>query len=148
MEAKAASRGQRMKLLDTSVLVEIDRGNSEEKIEKLDSEGNHGISQVSVTEMFLGIEYKYKAGTEEYQEMREQLERLLSRFNVIPINRSISVKAAKIIAKLDEKGQPVDDLHDTYIAATAVKKELDLLTKNQQHFENVEEIEVKSWEDY
>lgn len=137
-----------MKLLDTSILVEIDRGNSERKIEKLDSEGRHVISQVSVTEMFLGIEHKYDSGTDEYQEMRDQLERLLSRFKIIQIDRSISVKAAKIIAELEEKGQPVDDLHDTYIAATAIKNELKLLTRNQKHFENINEVEIENWENY
>lgn len=137
-----------MKLLDTSVLVEIDRENSEQKIEKLDSEGKHAISQVTVMEMFLGIEYKYETGTEDYKEAKNQLERLLSRFKIIQIDRSISVKSARIIAELKQKGEPVNDLHDTYIAATALKKELQLLTKNMKHFENIEGLEVKAWEEF
>ncbi len=48
-----------MKLLDTSALVEIDRGDME-RARRLDDEGKHGLSQVTVTEMFVGIEYKYE----------------------------------------------------------------------------------------
>jgi len=46
-----------MKLLDTAVLVDIDRGGDEtvEKVRRLDEEEKHGISIVSVTEIFLQL---------------------------------------------------------------------------------------------
>ncbi len=136
-----------MKLLDTSALIEIDRG-AEEKAKKLDDEGKHAINQVSATEMFAGIEYKYERNSGEYREAREQLERLLSRFEIMQIDRSISIQAAKIMADLREIGKPVHDLHDIYIAATGVKRDLEILTKNPDHFKNIEDLEVRNWEEY
>lgn len=136
-----------MKLIDTSALVEIDRGNME-KAKRLDDEGRHAVNQVTVTEMFTGIEYKYERNTEAYREAKEQLERLLSRFKTIQIDRPISIEAAKIIAYLKKIGKPVDDLHDVYIAATGVKKDLEILTKNPRHFGNVKGLEVCEWKEY
>lgn len=136
-----------MKLLDTSVLVDIDRGNTE-KVQKLDSEGRHAISQVTVTEMFMGVEYKYERNTQEYRNAREKLEKLLSRFKVIHIDRSISIEAARITADLKTKGKPVNDLHDTYIAATSIKKELELLTRNMKDFNKIEKIQATNWSEY
>lgn len=136
-----------MKLLDTSALIEIDRGDKE-RARKLDDEGKHAINQVSVTEMFTGIEYKYERNSEEYRKAREQLERLLSRFKIMQIDRPISIESAKIIADLMKIGKPVHDLHDIYIAATAVKRDLEILTKNPDHFKNIEDLEVRDWEEY
>ncbi len=136
-----------MKLLDTSALVEIDRGDME-RARRLDDEGKHGLSQVTVTEMFVGIEYKYERESDRYIKAREQLERLLSRFKIFKIDRSISLKAAKIIADLRNIGRPVDDLHDVYVAATGVKNDLEVLTANPKHFRDIEELEVREWKDY
>lgn len=136
-----------MKLLDTSALIEIDRGDAE-RAERLDDEGRHALSQVTTTEMFTGIEYQYERGSEDYKEARGNLDRLLSRFKIITIDREISIKAAKLIADLKKIGKPVDDLHDIYIAATGVSKDLEILTKNPNHFENVEGLEVQDWKSY
>ena len=136
-----------MKLLDTSALIEIDRGDAE-RAERLDDEGGHALSRVTTTEMFTGIEYQYERDGEDYKKARENLDRLLSRFKIIPIDRTVSMKAAKIIADLKKIGKPIDDLHDIYIAATGVSKALEILTKNPNHFENVEGLKVQDWKSY
>ncbi|MFB6100269.1 MAG: type II toxin-antitoxin system VapC family toxin [Candidatus Nanohalobium sp.] len=136
-----------MKLLDTSAVVEIDRGNTE-KVAKLDREGKHAISQATITEMFMGLEYRHERGTKKYRGAREDLEKLLSRFKVLEINRPVSIEAARIMAELKQKGKPVNDLHDTYIAATALKNELELLTRNIQDFEEVENLQATEWNEY
>lgn len=146
-EARLQKKGLKMKLLDTSALVEIDRGGNREKIRKLDEEGRHAISQVSVTEMFQGVEYQYQKNTEEYRQAMEQVEKLLSRFKVLKIDRAVSLKTAKIRSELREKGKTVNDLHDTYIAATAIQNGLTLLTKNSKHFKPVKGLELVKWSD-
>ena len=55
-----------MKLLDTSVLVDIDRGGVDEKVHKLDDEGTHEISMVTVTELRLGVDFQYDPGTDHF----------------------------------------------------------------------------------
>jgi len=45
-------------------------------------------------------------------------------------------------------GRPVDDLHGIYIAATAVKNDLELLRANPKHFGDIEELKIREWKDY
>ncbi|MFB6208918.1 MAG: type II toxin-antitoxin system VapC family toxin [Candidatus Nanohaloarchaea archaeon] len=137
-----------MKLLDTSAVVEIDRGNSPEKIKRLDTLGTHAISQVTVTELFMGVEYRYDSGNDEYSDAKDEIEKLISRFKVLPIDRNVCLKAAKIVPDLKDKGRKVDDLHDTYIAATGVANDLELLTGNPDHFQPVEDLDVMKWREF
>jgi len=135
-----------MKLLDTSVLVDIDRGNVDRKVQALDEEGRHAISMVSVTELRLGVNLRYDMGTEAYHEALEDLERLLARFEIIPVSRPVATAAADIIGTLTTRGEQLNDLHDVYIAATARTQQLTVLTENVSHFERVDDVSVTDWE--
>ena len=137
-----------MKLLDTSVLVDIDRGGVDRRVEKLDDEGRHAISIVSVTELHLGIQKQYGVETDEHRQATEDLERLLSRFDTIAVTRSVAITAARIIAELREHGAPLHDLHDVYIGATARTERLAVLTANVDHFDRIENIQVIDWSDF
>jgi tRNA(fMet)-specific endonuclease VapC len=139
-----------MKILDTAVLIDIDRGNDEtlDKVRRLDEEGKHAISIVSVTELYLGLEKKYEKDSEEYERATADLEKLISRFEVLPIDRPVAVTGAKIIADLQGKGEPLHDLHDVYIGATAKTRQLTVLTPNLSHFERIEDIQVQDWSEY
>lgn len=139
-----------MKVLDTAVLIDIDRGGEtiREKVERLDEEGPHIISAVSVTELFLGLEKKYETGTETYREARNTLEKLIARFTLFPVDRSVSTVAARIIHSLQANGAPLHDLHDVYIAATGRVTENPVLTSNTDHFTRVEHLMVEDWQRY
>ena len=52
-------------ILDTSILVEIDRGNNLDRIEELDNEGSHSISAVTVSEFYTGV--NMREDPEEYR---------------------------------------------------------------------------------
>ena len=132
-----------MKVIDTSVLVDLDRRTQEEKVEKLDSEGRHVISCVSVTEMFHGLR-KQKIYEEEHLEMND----FLSRFNVKPVDWKVAKEASGIIHHLREEGKSLHDLHDVYIGATALKEELPVLTLNESHFTRIDGLEAINWKDY
>jgi len=134
-----------MKLCDTSVLVDVDRGGVAERVEKLDAEGRHAISMVTVTELRLGIELGFESGSEGYQDAIDGLERLLARFEVLPVSRAVAVDAATIIATLEGRDEPLNDLHDVYIAATARTERLPVLTANVSHFKRINELEVVDW---
>jgi tRNA(fMet)-specific endonuclease VapC len=137
-----------MKLVDTSAVVDIDRGGVDRKVEKLDEEGRHAISAVTLTELRLGVNKQYETGTEAHQEAIEDLERLCSRFEVIPANRPVAVAAADIIADLQSRGVSLNDLHDVYIAATGRTEQLPVLTTNVDHFERIEDVQVIDWTEY
>jgi tRNA(fMet)-specific endonuclease VapC len=137
-----------MKLLDTSAVVDIDRGGVDEKVETLDDEGRHAISIVTLTELRLGVNKQYEPGTAKHQEAMDALDRLCARFEVLPVERAIAVTAADIIASLQARGEPLDDLHDIYIAATARTEQLPVLTANVDHFERIDDVQVIDWGAY
>ncbi len=137
-----------MKLCDTTVLVDIDRGGIDDKVRSLDEEGRHAISTVTVTELRLGVEFQYDPETAAYRNALEDLDRLLARFDVVSISRAVAVAAASIIGTLRRDGMALDDLHDCYIGATARTEELPVLTSNVDHFERMPGIDVVDWESY
>lgn len=137
-----------MKLLDTSVLVDIDRGGVGRKVRKLDEQGRHVLSMVTVTELRLGVDIQYEQGTDQHHEATEEIDRLLARFEIQPITRPIATAAADIIATLRQRGDPINDLHDVYVAATAAVMQLPVLTGNVDHFERIEDVEVVDWQQF
>lgn len=134
-----------MKLLDTSVVVDIDRGGVDDRVEKLDEEGRHAISVFTLTELRLGVNKQYESDTEAYREAVAALARLCARFELLEISRPGAVAAADIIATLQRRGQPLDDLHDVYIAATARTEQLPVLTANVDHFDRIDDVDVIDW---
>lgn len=134
-----------MKLVDTSVVVDIDRGGVARRVTKLDDEGRHAISVVSVTELRLGVNKRYEPETDARLDAMEQLERLCARFEVIDVSPPVARAAADIVSELQRRGLPLDDLHDVYIAATARTQQLPVLTANVDHFERIDDLQVVDW---
>lgn len=135
-----------MKLLDTTVVIDIDRGGSEilNKAKKLDAEGIHAISAVTQYEFYWGIFRRYKNGSIKYEEAMDKAEMLFSRFYVLPVTSEIAIKAAEIGTYLVSQGKEVD-IMDTYIAATAIMHRLTLVTANIAHFEDIDKLKIKNW---
>ncbi len=77
-----------------------------------------------------------------------QLDRLLARFDIHPISRSVAVSAADLIATLRARGQRLDDLHDAYMGATARTQQLPVVTANVGDFERMDDVQVIDWEQF
>jgi len=137
-----------MKLVDTSVVIDIDRGNAGDRVITLDDEGRHAISAVTMTELRLGVTKRYDQGTDARRDALKALDRLCARFELLPVDRPVSVAAADIIAALQQRGEPLNDLHDVYIAATAYTEQLPVLTANVDDFDRIDGIDVVDWNAY
>ena len=137
-----------MKLVDTSVVIDIDRGNAGDRVITLDDEGRHAISAVTLTELRLGVTKRYDQGTDARRDALKVLDRLCARFELLPVDRPVSVAAADIIAALQQRGEPLNDLHDVYIAATAYTEQLPVLTANVDDFDCIDGIDVVDWSAY
>ena len=137
-----------MKLVDTSVVIDIDRGNAGDRVTTLDDEGRHAISAVTMTELRLGVTKRYDQGTDARRDALKALDRLCARFELLPVDRPVSVAAADIIAALQQRGEPLNDLHDVYIAATAHTEQLPVLTANVDDFDRIDGIDVVDWSAY
>jgi tRNA(fMet)-specific endonuclease VapC len=137
-----------MKLVDTSVVIDIDRGNAGDRVITLDDEGRHAISAITITELRLGVTKRYDQGTDARRDALKALDRLCARFELLPVDRPVSVAAADIIAALQHRGEPLNDLHDVYIAATAYTEQLSVLTANVDDFDRIDGIDVVDWSAY
>jgi predicted nucleic acid-binding protein len=135
-------------LVDSSVVVDIDRGGVDDRVATLDAEGRHAISAVTVTELRLGVNRRYDDESEQREDALLGLERLLARFDVFDVTRSVAARAGDVVDDLRRRGEPLHDLHDVYIAATALTEQLPVLTANVDHFERVEGLTVVDWHDY
>jgi len=135
-----------MKLLDTNVVIDIDRGGSEVliKARKLDRTGIHAISVVTQYEFYWGIFRRYQKGSKKYTEAMDKAEMMFSRFYLLPVTPEIAIKAAELGTYLISIGKEVD-IMDTYIASTAIMHRLTLLTANIAHFKEIDELKIKNW---
>jgi len=127
-------------IIDTSILVEIDRGITEEKIKKIKDNINPKISTITVSELYIGS-YKREKTDE------SSLENLISAFKQIPLNQEIAKKAGELISRKQEKDLGIG-INDIYIAATAIQKNEKLLTKDVQDFNEINDLEVLDWNNF
>lgn len=137
-----------MKLVDTSVVVDVDRGGVDDRVARLDDEGRHAVSAVTLTELRLGVNRRYDPGTASHDDALDALERLLARFDVKDVDRATAAAAADIIDELRRGGRSLGDLHDVYVGATARTEQLPVLTANVSHFDRIEDVRVVDWSEY
>lgn len=121
-------------ILDTSILIEILRGDFEkDRLEELDEEV---LKTTAITEMELweGVQ-KAETGDEEEKAVRKMLDELKQ----ASFNSADGRKTAEINSKLEKKGAPTD-LEDVMIAAVASNREEELATLNLSDFQQIEEV--------
>jgi tRNA(fMet)-specific endonuclease VapC len=135
-----------MKVLDTSVLIDLDKKPEvfPVGIGKLKAEDALLVSSVSVFEFYWGICLRYKDTINVPKSVERKFYEFFSAFRLIPVNFEVSKDASSIGVKLRAKGKMID-LHDLYIAATARFSEIPVVTRNVNHFNRVDDLEVISW---
>src|SRR3990170_6761731 len=101
-----------MKLLDTTVVIDIDRGGSEvlNKARKLDRTGTHAISVITQYEFYWGIFRRYQKGSKKYEEAMDKADMMFSRFHSLPVTPEIAIKAAEIGTYLISQGKEIDKM--------------------------------------
>jgi tRNA(fMet)-specific endonuclease VapC len=119
------------RLIDTSVLIEIERGAL--PVERF-ADRNSAISVITVSELLHGV---HRADGEARRVRRGAVvERLLGAIEQIPITSEVARIHAGIWADLQGAGALID-AHDLWIAATALAHGLELATVNVRHFERI-----------
>jgi tRNA(fMet)-specific endonuclease VapC len=120
-----------VQLIDTSVLIEVERGAL--PLEPLVQE-DKAISVISVSELLHGVH----RATPDSRRVRRRavVEQILGAVEQIPIDTEVARVHADIWAGLEASGEIID-AHDLWIAATALTHGMELATVNRQHFERV-----------
>jgi tRNA(fMet)-specific endonuclease VapC len=127
-------------LLDTSVLIDIDRGTDPAKLEKLDQDDPHSISSVTVSEFYAGVHLRD-------QPDEAGAEKILNNAEEIAMEGRIARKAGELIARKIRDNLSLG-INDIYIAATAIQRGDTLLTADTSDFSSIPELDLKDWNEY
>lgn len=135
-----------MRLFDTTFIVDL--VNSDPKAarlaKKVDDEASlAAISAISVHEYLFGVYFRYR----EEALLNDKLASArndLTRFEVIPMTREVAEVSCDMHAELARAGKQVG-INDIYIAATAVRYNLTLVTRNRAHFERIPRLRLESY---
>ena len=123
------------KLLDTTVLIDLSRGNAEAADfvdAALNSETPLFVSVISAMELIAGCRNKAEI---------EKIQNLGADFTLIHLTPLASAKAYMLtLAYSKSHGLAIPD---ALIAATAITQELELATDNERHFKMIPELTVK-----
>ncbi|MHA1989645.1 MAG: type II toxin-antitoxin system VapC family toxin [Candidatus Hodarchaeales archaeon] len=133
-----------MKILDTSVLIDLDRNPElfSASIDHLQEESDLYISSVTVFELWWGV-YLTALKKKENNYFVEFSD-FISPFVVVEIDTPIAIEASTIGVDLRIVGKTID-LHDLYIAATAKRLDTPLVTSNIKHYESITNIKIVEW---
>ena len=126
-------------IIDTDILIDLLRGKAEAHtlIAELENKG-YFLSTTAVNEFELYI------GVNKSKQKKEGLlatKNLLAKLTIFPLTRRSAQKAGKIYADLEAKGQSIGTA-DALIAAIALTKDFDLLTRNAVHFKKIKGLNV------
>lgn len=130
-------------LLDTDILVALERGAEPGEIDAQLGEQDRAISVITVSELLHGVQ---RAAGATRTRRRAFVEHLLAGLEAIPITEPVARVHAEIWADVAARGRPTGS-HDLWIAATAIAHGLILAsgnTRRHQHVTGLALLAVKS----
>lgn len=98
------------------------------------------ISAITVMEVEFGLLLRPGVA----RRLRRVLDALFASTTVVPFDREDAAEAARLRAELRRKGRPVG-AYDLLIAATALRRELVLVTSNTAEFAHCEGLALEDW---
>ena len=122
-------------LIDTDWAVDYLKG-VDEKVSFLQSAEDLYITSISIGELIEGVE-----GSEKKEDRIRGLENFLANITVVSFTEEMAYTFGKIRNDLRIKGKLPGDI-DLMIAATALHLDLEVLTDNKKHFEDISGIEL------
>lgn len=125
-------------LIDTELLVDLERGAGSDQLEQLLGEQDRAISVITVSELLHGV---HRARGARRARRSAFVEHLLAGLHALPITDPVARAHAGIWAELAERGQMIG-AHDLWIAATALAHGLSIATANVSDFQRVPGLDV------
>jgi len=118
-------------LLDTNILIEILKGNQRTITELNMLNSSYAVSIISYMELIYGAFNSAEV---------KKIEKFLSNFEVIDVNKEVSQRALELIKKY-AKSHTLD-IPDALIAATAIVKSYNLFTYNKKDFKYIKSLQL------
>jgi tRNA(fMet)-specific endonuclease VapC len=125
-------------LIDTDMLVDLERGVINPEVENAIGDEDRAISVITVSELLHGV---HRATGARRTRRRAFVEHLLAGMRAIEITEPIARVHAEIWAQLAAKGQLIG-AHDLWIAATALAHGMGIATGNADEFRRVPGLRV------
>ena len=120
-------------LIDTGLLVDLERGVTNPNVEHAIGEEDRAISVVTVSELLHGV---HRATGARRARRSAFVEHLLAGMRAIEITEQVARAHAEIWAQLAARGEVIG-AHDLWIAATALAHGMGLASGNAREFERV-----------
>jgi len=118
-------------LIDTDILIDVSKGNKNAFL-FLSSLENASVSIINSMELIVGARNNAE---------KNEIEKFLSQYNFIYINERVCSLAYNLLKKFSlTHGLTIPD---SLIAATAISNNLNLVTKNEKHFKNIENLKFQ-----
>jgi predicted nucleic acid-binding protein len=127
---------------DTSFIIDLLRGDDAATafLEVIEKESRpQKVSSVTVLELYEGV---VRSGTPEKK--RERILNVLESKSSVDADRTVMRKAGSISGNLILQGERIDR-EDCVIAATALLNDETVVTRNTDHFERIEDLELRSY---
>lgn len=125
-------------LIDTDLLIDLERGAGTPGIETLLGGEDRAISVITVSEMLHGV---FRATGAQRARRRAFVEHLLAGLQAIPITEPVARVHAEVWADLVRGGEVIG-AHDLWIAATALAHGLGVATRNMSDFRRVPDLRL------
>jgi predicted nucleic acid-binding protein len=120
-------------LIDTGLLVDLERGIANPEVEDAIGEQDRAISVITLSELVHGV---HRASGAQRARRNAFVEHLLAGMRAIEITEQIARVHADIWAQLAVRGELIG-AHDLWIAATALAHGMGLATGNTREFKRV-----------
>lgn len=123
-------------LLDTNIIAYFIRGDRAVSNRLLQVGVQYGISAISVMEL--------KAWATSSSKIETLVEAVISDLVVIDFDRATAELAGEIRQSLNSQGK-VSAISDIMIAATALRRRLNLVTRNTKDFQAINHLVLENW---
>lgn len=130
-----------MKGIDTTFLIHLLRKDPQATLKalELDKEPIIYTTEANVYEIVSGVK------TVNRDRALYDIENLLSRMIVLPLDRKASIKAGFIASELSEQGKMIDDI-DCLIAGILITNGCEtIITRNLKHFERIKGLTIETY---
>lgn len=129
-------------LIDASVLIAGERGDLDLEERLRDFDGDLALSAVTASELMHGV---HRARHHARRARREAyVEGLLASFPIIAFDLVAARLHARLSARLAAAGTAIGT-HDLIIAASALARGLDVITRDERSFSRIAELSVSVW---
>ncbi len=124
-------------LLDTNILIALLQGESG-ILTEIRSADEVFLPIIAIGELLFGAE---KSGRP--AQNRATIERLAASQTLLPCDLSVAREYGVLKKQLREKGRPIPE-NDMWIAATAIRHSLVLVTRDE-HFHEIQQLPIRAW---